>query len=579
MPTSLKISVGQCSDKGRKALNQDFHGTLIPGAPLLCSKGVTVALADGISSSEVSQIASETAVKGFIEDYYATSEALSVKTAAQTVLRATNSWLYAQTRKGSHGHELDQGYVCTFSALVIKSTTAHLFHVGDARICYLSGDRLEALTEDHRLWVTPDKSYLSRALGMRERLEIDYHSYTVEQGDTLVLMTDGVYEFASDAIIATAIRDHQDDLDQAARQIVAAALNNGSDDNLSILIVRVDQLPTQDLSELTRQAATLPFPPELRARMVFDGYEIVREVYNSHRSHIYLAIDQDSGEQVILKTPSVELRNDSDYIEHFLMEEWVARRIDNAHVLKAGDPTRKRNFLYVVTEFIEGQTLLQWMHDHPNPDLETVRDIVEQIAQGLRALHRQEMIHQDLRPQNVMIDRQGTVKLIDFGSVKVAGIAEINRGNASEQILGTAQYAAPEYFIGETGSAQSDLFSLGVIAYQMLSGRLPYGTDIAKATTPAAQKKLRYRSVRDAKSPIPNWIDSALRKAVNPNPAERYALLSEFTFDLRHPNTGFANAHQPPLLERNPLLFWKGLSLALFIIVVALLATHPALHS
>ncbi|MCB1733777.1 MAG: bifunctional protein-serine/threonine kinase/phosphatase [Gammaproteobacteria bacterium] len=579
MPTSLRISVGQCSDKGRKALNQDFHGTLIPGAPLLVSKGASVALADGISTSEVSQIASETAVKSFIEDYYATSEALSVKTSAQEVLRAINSWLYAQTRQGPHGHELDRGYVCTFSALVIKSTTAHLFHVGDARICYLSGDRLESLTDDHRLWVTPDKSYLSRALGMRERLEIDYQSYTVEQNDTLILMTDGVYEFASDAVIAAAIHEHPDDLDLAARQIVDKAIENGSDDNLTIQIVRVDQLPNQDLGELSQQAAHLPFPPELSARMIFDGYEIVREVHNSHRSHLYLAIDQESGDQVILKIPSIELRNDADYIEHFLTEEWVARRIENAHVLKAGDPTRKRNFLYVVTEYIDGQTLAQWMHDHPNPELEKVRDIIEQIARGLRALHRQEMIHQDLRPQNVMIDHQGTVKLIDFGSVKVAGIAEMRRGAGNENILGTAQYAAPEYFIGEPGTARSDLFSLGVIAYQMLSGRLPYGTDVAKATSRAAQKKLRYRSVRDGERSIPAWVDSTLRKAVDPNPADRYALLSEFTFDLRHPNTHPSDTANAPLLERNPLVFWKGLSLVLFAVIVALLATHPAIHS
>lgn len=579
MAKSLQISVGQCSDKGRKPVNQDFHGALIPEPPLLSSKGAVVALADGISSSEVSQVAAETAVKGFLNDYFATSETWTVKTSAERVLRATNSWLYAQSRNGPHRYDLNRGYVCTFSALVIKSTTAHLFHVGDARIAYLVGDRLETLTEEHRLWVSADKSYLSRALGMAERLEIDYQSYTVEAGDTLVLMTDGVYEHAGDASIATAIREHHDDLDQAARQIVDAALANGSDDNLSIQIVRVEQLPEQEISELHRQAVDLPFPPELRPRAVFDGFEIVREIHNSHRSHVYLALDQESGEQLILKTPSIDLRGDAEYLERFLMEEWVARRLDNAHILKARELTRRRNYLYTVSEFIEGQTLAQWMNDHPQPEVETVRGIVEQIAEGLRALHRQEMVHQDLRPQNVMIDRQGTVKLIDFGSVKVAGITEIAHDNPGQHILGTAQYTAPEYFLGEPGTPRSDLFSLGVIAYQMLSGRLPYGADVAKADNRAAQRKLNYRSVLDDGRAIPAWIDGCLRKAVHPNPAKRHDALSEFLYDLRHPNPAFTNTTRAPLLERNPLLFWKGLSLVLFIAVVALMLSHPGINT
>ena len=88
-----------------------------------------------------------------------------------------------------------------------------------------------------------------------------------------------------------------------------------------------------------------------------------------------------------------------------MMEEWVARRIDSPHVLKPCLPSRKRNFLYVATEYIDGQTLTQWMIDNPKPTLEAVRGIVEQIAKGLRAFHRKEMLHQDLRPDNIMVDQ------------------------------------------------------------------------------------------------------------------------------------------------------------------------------
>lgn len=579
MKTQLQIAAGQASNRGRKPLNQDFYAVMVPKEPLLSSKGIAIALADGISSSDVSQIASQASVTGFLEDYYSTSESWSVKTSAQRVLQATNSWLFSQTRNGPHRYDLDRGYVCTFSALIFKSTTAHILHAGDTRIYRVVDDCLEQLTEDHRLWVSRDKSYLSRALGMRDRLEIDYQSFAVEVGDTFILATDGVYEFIDADFIIDAIARQHDDLGKAAAAVVDRALANGSDDNLTIQIVRIEQLPAHDLDELQQHASALPFPPEVRARTVFDGYEIVRELHHSSRSHVFLAVDVDTRQTVALKVPSIDLRGDPAYIERFLMEEWVARRIDNPHVLKPCTQTRKRNYLYIVTEYIEGQTLNQWMTDNPKPDLETVRNIVEQIARGLQALHRQEMLHQDLRPHNVMIDDTGTVKIIDLGSVTVAGITEITDPMAQPHILGTAQYTAPEYFLGELGTQRSDLFSLGIIAYQMLSGQLPYGAQVARATTRAAQRKLVYRSVRDDARSVPIWIDGALRKAVHPNPFKRYDALSEFIHDLRHPNPTFVSQGRPPLLERNPLLFWKGLSLLLVIALIATLVTHPMLHS
>ena len=138
-------------------------------------------------------------------------------------------------------------------------------------------------------------------------------------------------------------------------------------------------------------------------------------------------------------------------------------------------------------------------------------------------------------------------------------------------ILGTAQYTAPEYFVGLGGTTRSDMFSLGVIAYQMLVNRLPYGTNVAKTKTRADQRKLRYRSVLDDKSEIPAWVDGAIKKAVHPDPSKRYEALSEFVYDLRHPNKEFLNKTRPPLIERNPTLFWKSAFLILAAINVILL--------
>lgn len=574
MPRGLQVSVGQYSDKGRKAANQDFHGVLIPAEPLLSSKGIAIVLADGISSSSVSHIASESAVKSFLTDYYCTSESWSVKTSAQRVIAATNSWLHSQTRRSQYAYDRDKGYVCTLSAIVIKSTTAHIFHVGDCRIYRLAGQSLEQLTDDHRIIVSEEQTYLGRALGINPQIEIDYQALQVENGDVFLLATDGAYEHVSDRFIAASLRDHAGNLDQAAAVIAGKAYEQGSTDNITVQIVRIDGIPDDEAGGIFPQAAELPLPPLLEPRMVFDGYRIVREIHSSSRSHIYLGVDVESDTPVAIKIPSIDLRDDAAHLKRFLMEEWIARRIDSPHVLKPRPQLRKRNYLYVVMEFIEGQTLTQWMIDNPRPDLEAVRGIVEQIARGLRAFHRMEMLHQDLRPDNIIIDQTRTVKIIDFGSTKVAGVAEASPSTGQHDVLGTVQYTAPEYFLGEGGSPRSDLFSLGVITYQMLTGKLPYGADAARARTKSQVRKLRYNSALDEDREIPVWVDGALRRAVHPDPYKRYESLSEFVFDLRQPNASYLNPSLTPLIERNPLLFWKCTTAILACIIVVLLAIH-----
>lgn len=566
---ALTISLGQHSDKGRKSSNQDFYGAYLPSDPLRATKGIAIAVADGISSSDVSREASEAAVGGFLTDYYATPATWAVKTSAQRVLQATNAWLYAQTRQSQYRYNLDRGYVCTLSALVIKSTTAHLFHVGDSRIYQLAGNTLEPLTEDHRFWASQDVSHLSRAMGASQHLELDYCSRSLSVGDVFLLTTDGVYEWLTSAEMAALIHAHWDDLDAAAEALIAAAINQGSDDNLTVQIVRIDTLPERHADELYAAMSTLPTPSELRPGSDLDGYRIVRPLHASSRSHVYLAEDIASGEQVALKTLSTELSQDPASIERFVREEWIARRIASQHVLNAPAQERPRHSLYTVLAYIEGQTLTQWMRDHPQAGLASVRPIVEQIAKGLRAFHRLEMLHQDLRPDNVMIDSHGTVKLIDFGAAKVAGIGE--EATEREDILGTAQYTAPEYFLGEGGSPRSDQYSLAVITYQMLTGTLPYGTEVAKTRTRAAQHKLAYQSALSDNRELPAWVDEVLKKALHPNPHKRFPALSEFIFELRSPSQEVLKRAQLPLLERDPVLFWKGVSLALAIVVIALL--------
>ncbi|MCJ2071629.1 bifunctional serine/threonine-protein phosphatase/kinase [Methylobacterium sp. J-030] len=573
----LAVTIGQHSAAGRKPENQDFHGSLVPAQPALGLKGIAVALADGISSSAAGAAASETAVKSVLSDYYATPDTWSVKNAAQRVIAAADSWLYAQTRRGIDPTDADRGYVTTFDALILKARTAHLFHVGDGRIWRVSGRSLEQLTEDHRVVVSAAESYLGRALGVTGRAEIDYQSLAIAAGDIFVLTTDGVHEHVRPREIVAAILA-ADDLDAAARAIVAAALAAGSPDNLTIQIVRIEAVPEGEAADLLGDVDGLDSAPLLDPPAEFDGYRLLRILHSGPRSRVYLAVEMETGARVALKVLSLDLRDDPAQRKRFALEEWIARRIDNPHVLKAQPPARRRSHLYTVMRYVDGQSLTQWMRDHAAPELETVRGLVEQIARGVQALHRREMVHQDLRPDNVLIDMSGTVQVIDFGATKVAGVIEGDPRIDPAEILGTVQYTAPECFLGVPSTAASDVFSVGVIAYQMLTGRLPYGDAVPRARTPAAQRRLRYVSALHVRPLLPVWVDGALRQAVHPDPLKRYKTLSEFVHDLRYPNPAFTDSHRPALLERDPLLFWRLLSLVLGIIALTLaglLIAHP----
>lgn len=578
MNKTLRVTVGQATLAGAHDTNQDFHGAFLPRGHQLASKGITLALADGISSSQVSQLASQTAVRSFLEDYYATSEAWSVRRAAERVLSATNAWLHAQTMASDGRFEKDRGFVCTFSALILKGRDLHLLHVGDSRIFRLHPQALEQLTEDHRVRLSSTESYLGRALGAGPYVEIDYRGWEAEVDELYLLATDGAYGHLQAEDIHAALRQHLADLDAAATDLVRLARSRGASDDATLQLLRIDELPASDAPHPQLRREGLALPPALAPRMEFEGFTILREMQVSARSHLHLAVDNISGLQYVIKTPSVDLSQDADYLDRFVLEEWIARRVDSPHVVKTWPGERPRSHLFVAMEFIDGQTLAQWMRDNPHPSLDTARSIIEQLAQGLQALHRREMLHQDLRPENVMIDHQGTVKLIDLATAHVEGLAEYHRDAFVTAVPGTLQYTAPEYLLGQGGSQRSELFALAAITYQMLTGQLPYGLEASRVRSPADLRRLRYVPVRHLRPDLPQWVDAVLAKALHPTPAKRQEVISEFIHDLKAPGARFHSQRSTPLIERNPVLFWKCSTALLSLAVLVLIALRVLEH-
>lgn len=558
----LRIRYGQHTLAGVKQENQDALACSVPDNPLLLEhKGIVCAIADGISRSEQAREASHAAVNGFVADYFSTPDSWSVRQAGGKVLTAINVWLCGQNQAF---RDNIRGLATTFSAVVLKSTTAHCFHVGDSRIYLLRDGELEQLTTDHRIRISEDTEYLGRALGVDYALDIDYKPLSLQRDDRFVLLTDGVCDFLSDHTLKTLL-ESTNQPDEATALVCQQALKNGSQDNLSCQLLIVDELPEPEAEEVFAQLTALPFPPDLEEGMVLDGYRVVREIHASSTSQLYQAEDIKTGQAVVIKTPSVNFEDDPAYLERFQLEEWIGRRIDNPHVVRTVEPVQGRQWLYYLLEYVEGSTLEQMLDDNGPLDLHTLRQLVPQIISGLRAFHRLDMLHQDLKPGNILVTEAGSAKIIDFGSTKIAGIADIATPIERKTLLGTKQFTAPEYLLGQAGSTRSDQFSLGVVIYQLLSGRLPYGERYARIDSQKQLDRLQYTPLRVYRDDIPHWVDRAIRRAVEINPARRYQKLSELEADLNKPNPAFLREEQAPLIERHPLAFWRGLSLLLLV--------------
>jgi len=569
MSWRFETSYGQATNAGVKPRNEDSLGIRIPSdSNQLTGKGIAAVIADGVSAAEAAREAADLCVLGFLNDYYSTPEPWQVKTAGQRVITALNRWLFAE---GQSFRDEGRGFVCAMSALVVKGPQAHLFHVGDTRIWLIRDGRLSLLTRDHTQRVAEDREYLSRAMGLSLNLRIDYQQLDITSGDAFLLTTDGVHSVLQPSTIEKIITQGEAAPDEVCEQLNAAALDADSTDNVSCQLLNIGQLPCVESQRYSELIERLPIPPDLDPGMKIDGWQVEKILDASPRSQLYLVSDLENGRRAVMKTPSVNFEDDPAVLDRFLMEEWVGRRIESDRVVRVLEKPRPAHFLYYLMEHVMGLPLSEWIRQHRNDaEINEIVGIVQQTAEGLRALHRKEVLHQDLKPDNVLIDAEGRVKIIDLGSTRVAGLLEGVQGNGSEQLLGTARYSAPEYRVGPTADSRADLFSLAVIAYEMFTGgHHPWGDAFENAGSPGQFARLHYTPAYRHNPLVPVWIDGALRKALDHVPTQRHPTLSEFLFDLKRPNPAYLReAADLPLLERDPLRFWKGLSLALGVLLV-----------
>lgn len=556
LKSQLRVTLAQRSDAGRKPHNQDTVGARIPTDAQLVSKGIALAMADGVSSSNAAREASQTAVCGFLTDYYATPDTWRTQESAVQVITSLNRYLWSQSRNSVQG----EGWLTTLSVLILKGDTAFIFHAGDTRVYHLRDGVLEQITRDHTQQINSETTYLSRALGADPYLELDMHSVTVQPGDVFLLTSDGVHDALSRAQLKLLAQTHGQDPEALADKALDAAMHANSADNLSIQVARVESLGTSSQADAVKVLTQLPFPPLLQVGQVLDGFTVKTVLHESERSQAYV-VEAEDGRALVMKTPSVNYQDDPDYIERFVMEGWIGARVQNAHVARVVQVERAPSCLYYLTEYVAGPTLARVIAERAPLAIPDALELIEQIVKGARAFHRRDTLHQDLKPDNVVLGAKGAV-IVDFGSCWVAGVQEMGTPFSRIPVAGSLDYSAPEYRTGGHTGPHSDQFSLAVILYEMLTGHLPYGEAYSTVKNMKGFQRLRYQPASNYNPLVPVWLDKALEKALCIHPRGRYNALSEWLKDLQRPNNQWIRPQNQPLLERNPVRAWQALAAA-----------------
>jgi serine/threonine protein phosphatase PrpC len=560
----VRASVGFCSKTGPRKANEDFAGAVFGAELPEPRQEVVAAIADGIGGAKGGRIAAETAVRGFLDGFCDLPETMEVLRAGAKIVSALNGWINSMGRQDPNL----TGLGCTFTALVLRGRVAHLLHVGDTRAYRLSGHRMTCLTIDHVRQDGSGRSHtLNRALGVEAEVRLDYAAQPVALHDRFLLCSDGVHGFLPDERIADILRKRSAPED-TADALVSAALQSGSSDNCTALVLDVVGLPTAGSADISAAIMQLPVIPVPHLGETIDGFVLKALISEGRYSRLFAAEDEVEGGILALKFPKPQLASVEAYRAAFAREAWVGARVHNPWIGRVIElPPGRQTCLYTVMPFYQGELLETRVSRSPALGLEEGRNITVKLARGLAALHRGGIIHRDIKPDNVILEGGGSVKLVDLGVVRVPGLENF----PPEAIPGTQAYMAPEMFDGEPGNEATDIFALGVTMFRAFTGEFPYGNP--DATSPP--RRNRPKDFCALRPDLPAWVQAALARAIAVDPTKRYHDMTEFAFEMEAgPSRSPTEIRRPrTLYERAPLQVWQGVAALLALaLLVSLLA-------
>ncbi|MDA7415059.1 bifunctional protein-serine/threonine kinase/phosphatase [Xenophilus arseniciresistens] len=562
---SFEVDIGYSSRRGPREANEDFAGAVhAPRSEE--SRGLIAAIADGVSAGGHGLEAAQTTVIGLLNDYFATPATWEPTVAMDRLITAQNAWLADHNRR-----RRQDGAMTTLTALALHGQGYTLAHVGDTRAWRVRHDEGAAtpLTVDHALDHPDLRSRLTRAVGLDDYVRVDYMQGELRVGDCFVLSTDGVHGVLKPARLAELALAGS--AQQASDALVEAALAAGTRDNATALVIRVLGLDARQLHDELGDARRLMPPAALKVGELLDGYQVTALVADTGVHRLYQARELQSQALVAIKTLHPARASDPEERAMLAHEAWLGQRVSargEPGFVRVHPRAGQASALYIVFDWHGGRTLEQLQaqarQEGTRAPVATVVAAAVQICKALGRLHRQGVVHRDIKPGNLHLGEDGQWRILDLG------VALSGRESAAQRELhaGTPSYMNPEQWEGGLPDAGSDLFALGVVLYQWLGARLPYGEIEPYQSGGYRRDPVALSRIRPD---VPMWLDHLVRKAVARDARLRFETAEEMLLALeRGAARPIGAPGATPLVQRDPAALWK-IALAVSLIFNALM--------
>lgn len=525
--------------KGKNLVSDDFFSVQV-------YEDIAIAvMCDGVGSAHKGREASRRIVNYLVNNFKNRPCSWSIKKSLDTFIKNINTILY---RESIDEYERPE-YVSTLAVIVIEGSRLYGANVGDSPIFLLRRDHLQQLSFDHISDEKGMEHVLTQAMGLDEHVEPYHFENKLEAVDKLLLCSDGL----SNLLDNQTLRER---LDLGAPSLVKHASKSVDDDlpdDTSAITVEFAGIPTHQILK----QVDLPIPEILKKDQIIDGYTLLEPLITDRRTWLV----RKNGKEYVMKFPQILAKDDDKLLDLFIKEAWNATRLKAGFFPKAVIP-KNRTMRYYVMPFIESVRLKEIIAKKPLP-IEDAINLGKFLLNACQFLLKYDLVHGDIKPENILVvERNGKrlFKLIDFGSiVEVFSIASR---------AGTPSYLAPERFTGEPISEQTEIFSIGVTLYEVLSRKYPYG-EIEPFQTPTFKAS---KSPKEYNKVIPVWLESIILRAIEADSKQRYGLYSEMEFELTSPDKVKPYFKKgSTLLERQPILYYRLMFTVSFVINLYLL--------
>ena len=557
----VEIDSGAFSLDGADEANADFAGVMTSESARQSPRGWLAVVADGVSSAGRGRTAAHAAGEGLFADFASAPVGWDTTVALDRMISANNDWLWRQSERSQAG-----AMETTLTALVVGSRFFTVAHVGDCRCYLLRGGKLFLLTQDHirhsDVVAQPGRGRgrgpLTRALGLDDRVLIDYRQEPVQLDDVFVLMSDGVWSALSDETIRSLVQDSPS-AHATAETLCRTARSKGSSDDASAVVLRVLDWAAHDLPLPEQSELALDLPPKLKPGDDLDGLTVECLAAEGEVTRIYRVRDSGTQRLLALKTLARGRGQLEAERTNIAREHWLSAHAPLC-VPRAVMPREAPSVFYYLFEWIEGSTL-EALAAESRISLQDWVRLARESLHSLAALHRRGIIHRDIKPQNLVREPNGQVRILDLGVAVTRRRDDLARGEPA----GTPAYINPEQWNGQAPTERSDIFALGVTLYHVLTQSLPYGEiqpyqSARYERDPVAATQLR--------PDVPLWVDHWLGRAYAARESERYEAVDEMevAFDRATQSGALPPLEPPPLLQRGTTgLLWIALTLSLLL--------------